>query len=76
MSQLMEGYDLPELGTFETDELKEGMVFWDLRLTNYAHAVWPHMFKEKGSCAPSAGDGGQGGCGVHPGSTSITGQAR
>ena len=24
---------LPEFGPFETDELKEGMVFWDLHLS-------------------------------------------
>ena len=28
---------LPEFGPFKTDELKEGMVFWGLHLTNYSH---------------------------------------
>ena len=28
---------LPEFGPFETDENKEGMVFWDLHLTNFSH---------------------------------------
>ena len=64
---------LPEFGPFEIDELKEGMVFWDLHLTNYSHDLWPHLFKEKGSGASSSGDGGQGGCGVHLGSASSTG---
>ena len=39
---------LPEFGQVEIDELKEGMVFWDLHLTSYSHDFWPHLFKEKG----------------------------
>ena len=31
-------YALPEFGPFKTDELKEGIVFWDLHLPNYFHA--------------------------------------
>ena len=39
---------LPEFGPFETDELKEGMVFWDLRLTNYAHDLFAALVQGKG----------------------------
>ena len=42
---------LPEFGPFEIDEQKEGMVFWDLHLTNYSHDLSPHLLKEKGSGA-------------------------
>ena len=76
MSQRWKDDALLEFGPFENDELKEGMVFWDLHLSNYSHDLWPHLFKDKGSGASSSDDGGQGGCGVHPGSASITGQAR
>ena len=31
---------LPEFGPFEIDEQKEGMVFWDLHLTNYSHDLF------------------------------------
>ena len=67
---------LPDFGPFEIDEQKEGMVFWDLRLTNYSHDLWPHLLKEKGNGASSSGDHGQGGCGVHLGSSSSTDQGR
>ena len=68
------GNALPEFGPFETDENKEGMVFWDLHLANSAHGLRPHLFKEKGRGASSSGDGGQGSGGVHPGSASSSGQ--
>ena len=48
---------LLEFGPFETDELKAGMVFWYLHLSDYSHDLWPHLFKEKGSGASSSGDG-------------------
>jgi hypothetical protein len=65
------------LAPFEADDLKEGMVFWDLHLTNYSHDLClPHLLKEKGNGASSSGDRGQGGCGVHPGSSSSTGERR
>ena len=53
-------YALPEFGTFETDDLKEGMVLWDWHLSNYSPDFWPRLFKDKGSGASSSGDGGQG----------------
>ena len=65
---------LPEFGPFETDENKEGMVFWYLHLTNFSHRFWLHLFKGKGRGASSSGDGGQGSGGVHPGSASSSGQ--
>ena len=63
----------PDFGKYETDESKQGMVFWDLHLTNYSHEFWPHLFKDKGkgkgSGASSSGGGCQGSLGVHPGSS-------
>ena len=67
---------LLEFGAFESDKLKEGMVFWDLHLPNYSHDLFGRTCsRKKGSGASSSGDGGQGGCGVHPGSASSAGQA-
>ena len=47
------------LAKSKADELKEGMVYWDLHLSNYSHDLWPHLFKEKGHDASSSGDDGQ-----------------
>ena len=62
------------LALFETNANMEGMVIWDLHLTNYSHGFWPRWFKEKDRGASSSGDGGQGSGGVHPGSASSSGQ--
>ena len=39
---------VPECGTFETDELKEGMVCWDLHLSNYSHDLLAALVQVKG----------------------------
>ena len=39
---------LLEFGPFETDELKEGMVFWDLHLSNYSHVCLAALAQGKG----------------------------
>ena len=39
---------LPEFGRFETDELKEGMVFWDFHLSNYSHVLLAALVQGKG----------------------------
>ena len=67
---------LLEFGPFETGYLKEGMVFWDLHLSSYSHYFGRTCSRKKRTAAHQAlVMAAKGGCGVHPGSTSSTGQA-
>ena len=68
--------DHPEFGPFDMGEHKEGMVFWDLHLSNYSNDFLAALVQGKGQWRIKILRSRPRGCGVHTGSSSSTGQGR